>query len=171
MGVLTSWWTGIVSFVQATYHVNPYWFIFWYVLSIPIYWWGLFDIARGTYHAAKYRTLSEWRVILRGVVVNRLAWVMPYAYVMIVARELPWFIWAFLAVMIVCSSTYFGIQLNRGRLRDKLPRFLRQRVHPVEGTEDLGFAPEDALTDDESSADGVTERRPASDLKRNTSSS
>lgn len=126
------WWSATVAWVTATYHVNPYIFIFLYVISIPPYFWGLFDIARGTYYAATRRTMREWRVIVRGVIVNQAAWFLPYAYVMVVARSLPWFVWVLLVVMVTFSVTYFFVQLNRGGLKDRLPKFLRERVTPVE---------------------------------------
>jgi len=129
---IAAWWTQTVAWVTATYHVNPYIFIVLYVVSIPPYWWGLFDIARGTYFAATRRTTREWRVIARGVVVNQAAWFLPYIYVAIAARRLPWFVWVLLGVMVTFSVTYFLIQLRRGGLKDKLPKFLRSRVRPVE---------------------------------------
>lgn len=129
---VAAWWSQTVNWVTATYHVNPYIFIVLYVVSIPFYWWGLFDIARGTYYAATRRTMREWRVIVRGAVVNQAAWFLPYAYVMVVARQLPWFVWVLLVVMVVLSVTYFAIQLKRGGLKARLPRFLRSRVKPIE---------------------------------------
>lgn len=85
-------------------------------------------------------------MIIKGIVVNRFAWAMPHLYVMIAARRLPWFIWSFLAVVLSCSSVYFMIQFRAGRMREKLPGFLRHRVRPV-GTDD-GHSPTVANGDD-----------------------
>lgn len=121
------WWVDLVSWVNHTYKVNPYAFIFFYVVSIPIYWWGLFDIAAGSPLNPKDKVFN-WKRIVRGFLINRFAWAMPYLYVMIFAKELPLWLWAFLILMIILSTSYFITQVIRGKVRQKLPTFLRRKL-------------------------------------------
>lgn len=125
---MVQWWHSVVAWVETTYGVNPYIFIFWYVLSIPIYWWGLFYIAKGTYKAIKGRSLKKWQTIAKGLIVNRIAWIMPYAYAMLSAKKLPSIIWVFLGIMLTLSTSYFTYQIFKGKAYQKLPQFLKARV-------------------------------------------
>ena len=43
---------------------------------------------------------------MRGVIINQIAWFLPYIYVAIVARHLPWYIWALMAIVVICSSAF-----------------------------------------------------------------
>jgi hypothetical protein len=67
-------------------------------------------------------------LIVRGVIINQVAWFLPYVYVAIVARHLPWYIWALMAIVVTCASAFFVIRLRRGRMPGRLPRFLRRRL-------------------------------------------
>lgn len=98
------------------------------MISIPPFWWGLWDIARGIYGSVKTRSLSKKGLIVRGVIINQVAWFLPYIYVAIVARNLPWYIWTFIAVVVTCSAALFVIRLRQGRVPARLPRFLRRRL-------------------------------------------
>lgn len=128
MHSLLGLWQSLVEWVHSTYSVNPYVFIALYVISIPPYWWGLWDIARGIYGSVKTKSLANKGLIVRGVIINQLAWFLPYIYVAIVARHLPWYLWVFIAVVVTCSTVLFVIRLRQGRVPGKLPRFLRRRL-------------------------------------------
>jgi hypothetical protein len=65
---------------------------------------------------------------MRGVIINQAAWFLPYLYVAIVARHLPWYIWALIGIVVTCSAAFFVIRLSRGRVPGRLPRFLRRRL-------------------------------------------
>jgi len=125
---LLGWWQGLVDWVRETYSVNPYVFIALYVVTIPPYYWGLWDIARGIYGSVKTRSLANKSLIIRGVIINQASWFLPYVYVAIAARHLPWYIWAFIAVVTMCSAALFAIRLKQGRVPVRLPRFLRRRL-------------------------------------------
>lgn len=122
------WLSNLVEWVKNTYNVNPYIFIFLYLVSIPIYWWGLYDVVSGSYRAVKERSLSEWQIIVRGIIINRLAWIMPYAYVMLSVRRLPIIVWIFLICMLTLSTSYFLSQVYKGKIYRKLPSFLKRKV-------------------------------------------
>lgn len=124
---MISCWNQLVHWVTVTYQVNSYIFIFLYLLSIPVYWWGLYEIAAGS-PMNRREKIFNWSRITKGVLINRAAWVLPYLYVMIVARKLPSWLWLFLVIMIILSTTYFFIQVYQGKARDKLPKFLKKRL-------------------------------------------
>jgi hypothetical protein len=125
---LLGWWQSLVDWVRATYNVNPYVFIALYVISIPPYWWGLWDIARGIQGSVKTKSLTKKGLVARGIVINLGAWLLPYVYVAAVARHLPWYIWVLMAVVVTYSATLFVVRFRQRRIPARLPRFLRRRL-------------------------------------------
>lgn len=97
------------------YNVNPYIFLILYLVSVPIYYYGHVAMIKSgyRYYKDKKKTLKTFGVteflkdkgFIRGLIINRSAWVMPYIYVMVAGRNLP--IWVYLLIIAWLALTSF----------------------------------------------------------------
>lgn len=99
----------IVRFVENTYRVSPWVFIILYLLSIPIYWYGWYKVALGLWD-------RDWRKTAWGITINRLAWFLPYLYVIFQGKNLPKWFWISLFVLITSSSALFATKVKGGNI-------------------------------------------------------
>lgn len=125
-----NYWDQLVEWVSVTYKVNPYIFIIAYAISVPFYLWGLYEIAVGSPLSIKYKHF-DWPKITKGLIVNRVAWIFPYLYVMLAVGYVPAWLLIFLVGMALMSSAYFIREVTLGKARHKLPKFLRAKLYKV----------------------------------------
>ncbi|MCL6472534.1 MAG: hypothetical protein K6T91_06930 [Firmicutes bacterium] len=95
----------LIYFIQTTYSVNPLVFLFFYVLSIPIYWYGWYLVALGFIK-------RSWQRIAWGITINRFAWFLPYLYVVTQGNDLPKWFWVSLFALLLSSSLLFVTKIR-----------------------------------------------------------
>lgn len=96
-----------------TYNVNPYIFVGFYLLTIPVYYYGHFIMIKcGLRYYKKNKKLKlgglvKSRGFLRGLIINRLGWVIPHIYVISFGRNLP--LWVYVLIFLWLLITSFVI--------------------------------------------------------------
>lgn len=83
--------------VQQTYSVNPWVFLAVYVATIPPGWYAVWRIVRALRQGNRV-ALRRWALVLSAMVI------IPYAYVLLVGRNLPWWIYPTLAGVVALST-------------------------------------------------------------------
>lgn len=77
-----SWFADLYGKAQDQYGVNPLIFIALYLFSFVPFYWGVFYILKGLKR-------HHVETVVKGVAVNRLAWGLPYLYVLFLGHDLP----------------------------------------------------------------------------------
>jgi len=97
----------IKDLAYNTYHVDPGIFLFLYLLSIPFYYFGWFWLVReglrikkNDHAQPKIGRLIREKKILIPLGLNRVAWILPYLYIIIFGRNLPYWIWILMILWI-----------------------------------------------------------------------
>ena len=80
-----SWIAALYNKAQDQYGINPLIFIALYAFSFIPFYIGVFQILRGLRN-------HDAMLILKGLFVNRIAWCLPYWYVLFMGHDLPWVI-------------------------------------------------------------------------------
>lgn len=105
-----------------TYHVDPKIFIVLMILSVPFYYWGFYKIGK---EALKFKELKNKNKKLElkdlfsdkgfsfGLTINRLAWVLPYAYVIFWGENIPLWFWVVFFGWIIFSGYLFYIKIKK----------------------------------------------------------
>lgn len=93
-----------------TYGVDPVIFIVIYVGSIPIFYYSLYIIGKTIIHLRTKHKLSRKEILkhrefLKALMVNQVAWIAPYLYVMFWGKNIPSWVWVLLVI-------YFIITIN-----------------------------------------------------------
>jgi hypothetical protein len=98
----------IMRTARETYAVNPVIFLVIYLGCAPIWYFSLFRTLRA---AAQRRTaeLLPWSMIFLA------ATVAPFIYVILFGRNLPWWVYAVIAVLVVQSVWSLYRRLRRRR--------------------------------------------------------
>lgn len=105
------------------YHVDPKIFIFLMLFSTPFYYYGWYGLAREIISfSKKYRSDSNQlrindifgeKKFLFPLVINRAAWILPYAYVIGWGENLPGWFWTLLIGWIIISSFLFWRKIKK----------------------------------------------------------
>ena len=90
---MTDW----LAFIQERHAVNPWVFLTLYVATVPPGWYALWRIVVALRRRDRL-ALRPWALLLGAMVV------IPYAYVLLVGRDLPWWIYPTLAAFIALSG-------------------------------------------------------------------
>jgi len=85
------WFADLYNKAQDQYGVNPLIFIGLFLFSYIPFYIGVFQILRGLKR-------HDVLLVVRGTVVNRLAWGLPYYYVLFFGHDLPWAITALVII-------------------------------------------------------------------------
>jgi hypothetical protein len=93
---VTTWLEEMMRTARETYGVNPVIFLIIYLGCAPIWYFSLFRTLRA---AAQRRTaeLLPWSMIFLA------ATVAPFVYVILFGRNLPWWVYGVIAVLVVQS--------------------------------------------------------------------
>jgi hypothetical protein len=104
------------------YHVDPKVFIFLMILSVPFYYWGWYALLRSALDFKKkfldkgnnlrVTDILAEKSFLWPLATNRLAWVMPYVYVIGWGRNIPWWFWVLFIGWIMISMFLFWNKLK-----------------------------------------------------------
>ncbi|OIP24441.1 hypothetical protein AUK11_03325 [bacterium CG2_30_37_16] len=105
-----------------TYHVNPKVFIFLMVASVPFYYLGWILIGKEIvqfkkkYYIEKKGKISD--IILEkkfsfALLINRIAWVAPYIYVIFFGRNIPIWFWFIFFGWIIFGAYLFSLRLKK----------------------------------------------------------
>lgn len=92
---------------ETIYNVNPLIFIFLYMVSFIPYYIGVYMLGIGLIK----RNDTQ---IMRGIVLNRIGWGLPYLYVLVFGRNLPTFIYVVLILTLV-----IGVVVSVSKKRQK----------------------------------------------------
>ena len=86
-------------YVYANNHgVNPQIFILIYLISIPFFYYPFIKIKSALRDKNKNNLKSS---IISGIIVISLAWASPYLYIVIFGKELPSWLYALLAIILL----------------------------------------------------------------------
>ncbi len=83
-----------------SYHVNPLIFVFLLLATFYHYYKGWYQIAIGIYR-------RDRKLLVRGVILNRTVWAIPYLYVLIFGYGYPWWVLAGVIGWIVVAMASF----------------------------------------------------------------
>lgn len=116
------------------YNVNPYIFIGLFYGSLIFYYPGYFIMLRAGY--TQYKTHKEKNTkfnldkllkderFIKGLVLNRFGWVLPYLYLMLFGKNLP--IWVYILIIFwVSITTYFAIVKVHSKIINKSIKYMK----------------------------------------------
>jgi len=86
------------------YGVQPLTFTVIFIVSIPVFWGGVFVLGRGALDRAKPLLGSSRGDVALGIGICLAAWAAPYAYVLLCGRSLPGWFWLAFTVVLVLSG-------------------------------------------------------------------
>jgi len=105
-----------------TYHVDPKIFVALVLISVPFYWYGWLMIVRSIFKS-KSKEGNNGRIIIErffnnrefkiGLIINRLAWFLPYVYIIFWGQNLPMWFWLMLSIWIIFFICLFTLKIRR----------------------------------------------------------
>ena len=95
-----------------TYDVDPFVFMIIYLASIPIFYYTLFIMGKVIYHLKQEHNLKGKEIIkhrefIKALIINQIAWISPYLYVMFFGKNLPIWFWLFLALWLGITLFFY----------------------------------------------------------------
>jgi len=111
-----------------TYHVDPKIFVALILISIPLYWYGWFELGRGVLEFRnKHKNNDNIRVsdifvdkkFTVGLTINRVAWVFPYFYVIFWGQNVPMWFWVVFLGWIAFSAYSFWYKIKKMVRKEK----------------------------------------------------
>ncbi len=118
----------------TVYNVNPIIFIGLFYGSLILYYPGYFIMLRAGY--TQYKTHKEKNTkfnldkllkderFIKGLVLNRFGWVLPYLYLMLFGKNLP--IWVYILIIFwVSITTYFAIVKVHSKIINKSIKYMK----------------------------------------------
>jgi len=91
--VVLGWVQGVMQSARANYGVDPLVFIIIYFASVPFFYYSLFRMVRALARKLK-NEIMLWSTIFLA------ATVAPFLYVLFFGRNLPWWVYAIIALLI-----------------------------------------------------------------------
>ena len=85
------------SLIHARYDVNPWVFLTLYAVTLPPGWYGTWRIALAL-RQRNHTSLRRWGIFVGAMVV------IPYCYVLIAGRNLPWWVYPAVACLLALSA-------------------------------------------------------------------
>jgi hypothetical protein len=123
VAIFIDWLEGLRYLAIDTYRVDMVIFAFFYIASTPVYYFGEFLMIRSgyRYYSKKSRKKRNIDVIsmitqksfLTGLVINRAGWIMPYAYVAIMGRNIPIALYLLFVLWIFLTAYLFWKRSHR----------------------------------------------------------
>jgi hypothetical protein len=95
-----------MAFVQHTYDVNPWVFLTLYVTTVPPVWYAVWRILLALRQGNR-TALRRWALFLGSMVV------IPYAYVLLVGRHLPWWVYPAVASVVALSAWEIAARVRK----------------------------------------------------------
>lgn len=94
------------------YHVDPIIFIVLIIISIPFYYYGLFVMGKIIYrlktkHKLIGKEILKHKEFIRALVINQVAWIAPYIYVLFWGENLPLWFWVLIFAYIILAAYLF----------------------------------------------------------------
>ncbi|NTU69850.1 class I SAM-dependent methyltransferase [bacterium] len=109
----------MINNMITSYGTNPLIFVLIWFLSIPFYWYGWYLIGSAAWverNKLSFYNLTHSRVLLRGILINRIAWISPYVYIMYSGKSLATWFWVSLISWLFVGLILFGNKLNKAEI-------------------------------------------------------
>ena len=90
---VAGWVTAKAAEIESGYSVNPWIFLGLMTACAPFFYYSIFRLAKGALKKDT-RSLATWSTVFLA------ATALPYLYVLTFGRNLPWWVYAILAVLI-----------------------------------------------------------------------
>jgi len=110
---MQAWFTALKTTAE-TYDVNVQVFVVLYVISIPMFYAGLATCIVG-FRKHGWKSVPPSAHTLFGCGLLIFAWLLPYAYLLIASRGLPWWFWTAVAALLVATGYSAVRKLAVGR--------------------------------------------------------
>ncbi len=107
MRFLVAWIDGLMRTARSTYRVDPVVFLVLYLLSAPGVYYARFRMIRAAAARRANKALFWSTVFLCAVVA-------PFLYVLVFGRNLPWWVYAVI-VLVVGQSVFSLVRKLRGK--------------------------------------------------------
>ena len=101
-----------LAHIHARYDVNPWVFLTLYAVHLPPCWYGVWRIAAAL-RQRNHTSLRRWGIFVGAMVV------IPYSYVLIAGRHLPW--WVYPAVACLLALSAWEIVVKARKLSRRTP--------------------------------------------------
>lgn len=116
MGWLVDWLSRLAETAQRDYDVSAPVFIAIFVASVPVFYVALAVAAKEVIRLRRQSMPLRSGRLSISVAVLALSWLSPYVYVMIWGHDLPWYVWAVIATLLVVGAIRLGRSI-RVRMR------------------------------------------------------
>jgi hypothetical protein len=107
-----------VASVATRYHVSAPILVTIYLVSIPVFWIALALAVKEAVRLRRQGLPYRGQRLSLSLLVLALAWLSPYLYVVIQGRNLPWFVWTLLGVLVLVTG-WRPLRTVRNRVRAK----------------------------------------------------
>ncbi len=104
---IIGWIDGLATSIRERHAVNPYLFLALSVVCGPLFYYSLYRMARA--FKDDRRSVARWSLLFLA------ATVIPYLYVLIFGRNLPWWVYGVLAAAIGWGVYQLAGKLRAGR--------------------------------------------------------
>jgi fatty acid desaturase len=91
---------------RDTYHVDPVVFLLIYLAAAPLFWYSLVRTVRAVAVGTRNDAL-RWATIFLCAVVA------PFVYVLLFGRNLPWWVYGIIAVLVGQGTYSLAVKLRR----------------------------------------------------------
>lgn len=118
MGLVIDYLKSLAIYADQ-HNVNPKVFVLIYLFSfIPFYYpiiktRVIYDVFREGWKSGLIA-----KKIIGAIIINRLAWVAPYVYVLVFGRNLPRWLIILIVLYLIIGLTYFIYKINKKRIND-----------------------------------------------------
>ena len=108
MAGILSWLEGIMRTARDDYGVNPVVFLAIYLVCVPIFYYALFRTLRAL-AGRRVRELLLWSAVFLGTNVA------PFLYVILLGRNIPWWVYLVIAILIGQGVLSLVLKLRKER--------------------------------------------------------
>jgi len=91
----------------SQYHVDPVVFIILYLVTIPTFYFGIYEIGKSAFEYRSKERKKNARAqkdFTFGLLVAVASWLAPNVYVILYGENIPTIFWVFLCVVVLCSG-------------------------------------------------------------------
>lgn len=106
MDGIVSWIDGLMRTAREVYGVNPVIFVAIYLACVPVFYYSLFRTLRALARR-RGRELLLWSAVFLG------SNVAPFLYVVVWGRNIPWWVYLLLAVLVGQGILTLALKLRR----------------------------------------------------------
>lgn len=104
---IASWIQDMMRTARVVYGVDPVIFVVIYLACAPVWWYSLARVLNAVARGRSDQILPWGSVLL-------VTTVAPFVYVMIFGRNLPWWVWMVIAVLVVQSLFMLYRKIKEG---------------------------------------------------------